>query len=311
MQLEDCDPFILLVHHRHAFRPLDFLRPLFAKVIMPEGFPAHPHRGFETVTYVLPGRAGLVHRDSEGCKMRYGDGSVQWMTAGRGVLHEEMWDTAAGVDAELYQLWVNLPPHDKMIPPRVQLLTPAEPEGGVAEVLRDGTTPVRVAPIRFEQLDDGAVTVRTLADVGGAKDDGAQTHSPMRLLHVELRGESACHDVPLPEGWTCVLYVRRGRLTCGADDGGTASMHETVYLSRYGGDGLRLLNAHAGLTDVLVLAGEPIGAPVAASGTMVMNSPAEVQQALVDYQRGMFGIPWDHKLPDDDWSQLCAARRRS
>jgi len=78
----EADPFILLVHHRHAFRPLDFLRPLFSAAIMPEGFPAHPHRGFETVTYVLPGRAGLVHRDSEGCRMRYGDGAVQWMTAG-------------------------------------------------------------------------------------------------------------------------------------------------------------------------------------------------------------------------------------
>ena len=87
------DPFILLVHHRHAFRAFDFLRPIFSAVIMPEGFPAHPHRGFETVTYVLPGRAGLTHRDSEGCKMRYGDGAVQWMTAGRGMLHEEMWDT--------------------------------------------------------------------------------------------------------------------------------------------------------------------------------------------------------------------------
>ena len=78
----EADPFILLVHHRHAFRPLDFLRPLFSAAIMPEGFPAHPHRGFETVTYVLPGRAGMVHRDSEGCRMRYGDGAVQWMTAG-------------------------------------------------------------------------------------------------------------------------------------------------------------------------------------------------------------------------------------
>ena len=102
----ECDPFVLLVHHRHAFRPFDFFRPIFSAVIMPEGFPAHPHRGFETVTYVLPGRAGLTHRDSEGCKMRYGDGAVQWMTAGRGMLHEEMWDVDANVDAELYQVRV-------------------------------------------------------------------------------------------------------------------------------------------------------------------------------------------------------------
>merc|ERR1719389_1516611 len=108
---------------------------------MPEGFPAHPHRGFETVTYVL--RGGLVHRDSMGVKKAYGapadsdgsgsDGAVQWMTAGRGMLHEEMWRTSSGTaDAELYQLWVNLPPHAKMAPPRVQLLVP---EGG-AEATR-------------------------------------------------------------------------------------------------------------------------------------------------------------------------------
>ena len=121
----EADPFVLLVHHRHAFRPLDFLRPLFSAAIMPEGFPAHPHRGFETVTYVLPGRAGLTHRDSEGCKMRYGDGAAQWMTAGRGMLHEEMWDVSAGTEAELYQLWVNLPSSQKLDPPCFQ---DAEPE---------------------------------------------------------------------------------------------------------------------------------------------------------------------------------------
>ena len=104
----ECDPFVLLVHHRHSFRPFDPFRPLFSALILPEGFPAHPHRGFETVTYVLPGKAGLVHRDSLGCKMSYGDGACQWMTAGAGMLHEEMWDTEGtakgrlgAVDAEV------------------------------------------------------------------------------------------------------------------------------------------------------------------------------------------------------------------
>jgi len=183
----ETDPFVLLVHHRHSFRALDPLRPLFEALILPEGFPAHPHRGFETVTYVLPERGGLAHRDSLGCKMRYGSGTCQWMTAGSGtdslislfpilspvldfvtgsflpishrflspyvslgMLHEEMWDVdanrprdaadASGAEStllgggefeddnfELYQLWLNLPPQSKMVPPKVQLPPPAHP----------------------------------------------------------------------------------------------------------------------------------------------------------------------------------------
>ena len=309
----EADPFILLVHHRHAFRPLDFLRPLFSAVILPEGFPAHPHRGFETVTYVLPGRAGLTHRDSEGCKMRYGDGAFQWMTAGRGMLHEEMWDVDAGVDAELYQIWVNLPPSAKMVPPRVQLLEPTEPTPKAsqpAEVIREGATTVRRAPIDFQRLAGGAVSVRTLADRSGGA--GAQTYSPMTLLHVELNGAGAMHSVEVPEGWTCLVYVRRGAVGFGSSEV-VASMHEMAVLARHGGESVTLTNAAGGgaLTDVLVLAGEPIGAPVVASGTMVMNSDVQVRQAMADYQRGDFGIPWEHTLADDAWAALCDQRAAS
>lgn len=105
-----------MAHHRHSFGAFDPLRYAF-RLLLPEGFPAHPHRGFETVTYVLKG--GLVHRDSMGVKKSYGapqetagdgkDGAVQWMTAGRGLLHEEMWrtgDTWDSTDQELFQIWV-------------------------------------------------------------------------------------------------------------------------------------------------------------------------------------------------------------
>ena len=301
----ECDPFVLLVHHRHAFRPLDFLRPIFSAVIMPEGFPAHPHRGFETVTYVLPGRAGLTHRDSEGCKMRYGDGAVQWMTAGKGMLHEEMWDVEAGNDHELYQLWVNLPPDSKLVPPRVQLVTPVDATGAT-EVQREGATPVRVTPIGDESLQGGAVRVRTLADASG--DVGAETYSPMTLAHVELRGAAAEYTLPLPDGWTTIVYVRRGEVDVGGE---RAAMYNTVYLERRGGNCLRVTNAHDGLSDVMVLAGAPIGAPVVASGTMVMNSDAQVQQAMYDYQRGSFGVPWDHRVDDEEWAAACDARQAS
>ena len=268
---------------------------------MPEGFPAHPHRGFETVTYVLPGRAGLTHRDSEGCKMRYGDGAVQWMTAGRGMLHEEMWDTDYAVDAELYQLWVNLPPGSKMVPPRVQLIEPVSGSGKAAEVIREGSTSVRRAPIVEEVTQGGRVNVKFLCAAG--EDRGAETYTPMTIAHVELNGDDASHTMPLPEGWTCIVYVRRGQVSFGGDEG--AKQYETAYLSRSGGDGLALTSTANGLTDVLVLAGQPIGAPVVASGTMVMNDQFEVNRALADYQRGAFGIPWDHTLDDAEWAKQC------
>lgn len=307
-QPKEADPFVLLVHHRHAFRPLDFLRPLFSTIIMPEGFPAHPHRGFETVTYVLPGRAGLTHRDSEGCKMRYGDGAVQWMTAGRGMLHEEMWDVEADTDAELYQLWVNLPPSNKMEQPRVQLIVPEQngrEQDGCAEVQREGSTPVGRSRVIDERLQGGAVRVRTLAHPGAPADAGADTYSPMVVQHVEIE-QGGEYTLPLPEGWTCIVYVRRGAVAVGGD---SVSMFETAYLSRSGGDGLALASV-GGRADVLVLAGEPIGAPVVSSGTMVMNTDAEVQQALYDYQRGDFGTPWDHTLSDDEWATQCDVRSR-
>ena len=320
---DDADPFVLLVHHRHSFRPFDFFRPLFSAVIMPRGFPAHPHRGFETVTYVLPGRAGLTHRDSVGCKMRYGDGSVQWMTAGRGLLHEEMWDTERGTDHELYQLWLNLPPRAKLVPPRVQLLEPSAPTSQRREppavVEREGGTRVRRAPIREDVLDGGAVHVRTLAagvetPPGEAPPaEGAETYSPVRIEHVELHGEGATHTMPLPDGWTCIVYVRRGAVSFGGG-GGDASeptpMYNTVYFPRHGGDCLEVRNAQAGgkSSDVLILSGEPLNAPIASSGTFVMNTEAELQRATADYQLGAFGIPWEPSLPDDEWVELCESR---
>ena len=313
----ESDPFILLVHHRHSFRPLDFFRPLFSALILPEGFPAHPHRGFETVTYVLPERGGLIHRDSEGCKMRYGFGACQWMTAGRGMLHEEMWDVDAATDHELYQLWVNLPPKHKFDEPRVQLLTtPSSSQGrAAAAVEREGSTVVRRASIPEVATRGGDALVRTLAGdagvEGGAEGEGgAQTYSPITVAHVELRRAGASHSVPLPDGWTCFVYVRRGKVEIG---GKTASTYDTVYLPRAGGDCVSIAALDDG-ADAMVFAGEPIGAPVIASGTMVMNSEAEVQQANRDYQRGAFGVPWDHKLPDEDWARACdeeAPRRRA
>ena len=141
--------------------------------------------------------------------------------------------------------------------------------------------------------------------------------STSTILHVELDGADAAHTVPLPDGWTCIVYVRKGSVRFGGESGGgggggeeptVAKMHDTVYTSRRGGDCVALANAHSGLTDVLVLAGQPLGAPVVASGTMVMNSEADVQQALFDYRRGDFGVPWEHTLNDEEWAARCDER---
>lgn len=201
------------------------------------------------------------------------------------------------------------------MPPRVQLLLPETTGGGTAasaaEVQREGTTPVRRARIADERRQDGVVRVRTLARHDAAGEGaGAETYSPMTIEHVELEGVDASYSLPLPDGWTCLVYVRRGTIELGGGSGKptTANMFDTVYLDRRGGDGLALSNAGSGSADVLVLAGEPIGAPVVASGTMVMNSQEQVSQALYDYQRGDFGVPWPHEMTDEEWATQCDAR---
>ena len=121
----DLSPFLLLVHHSHSFTPYDPFRAM-TQWFLPEGFPAHPHSGFDTMTYCI--RGGLRHRDSEGVSMRYGDGDVQWMRAGRGVIHEEMWDVHPGRydRIEIFQLWVNLPGKKKGVAPFAAMLRKAD-----------------------------------------------------------------------------------------------------------------------------------------------------------------------------------------
>ena len=202
----------------------------------------------------------------------------------------------------------------------MQLLEPRAAQGVAAEVTREGSTAVRRAPIAEERSRDGRVTVRYLArgDADDASTVGAETYTPMTIAHVELNGEGASHTLPLPEGWTCLVYVRKGAVGLGGGAAaerpgalpGVAEMHEMAYLPRTGGECLELTNAVSGgqTTDVLVLSGRPIGAPVVASGTMVMNSDLQVRQAMGDYQRGNFGIPWEHTLDDDEWAAQCDRR---
>ncbi|KAG8471133.1 hypothetical protein KFE25_009554 [Diacronema lutheri] len=294
---EDADPFVLLVHHRHRFSAWDPLRPLL-RLLIPEGFPAHPHRGFETVTMTIDG--GLTHRDSLGVQQRYGDGEVQWLTAARGVLHEEMWWANDDGRAELYQLWLNLPAAAKMVPPRIQLFVPPAVKAAAGDDGAEGG-------VRVHVLGGEYASVRAPVELAGA---------PVTLLRVEIPpgGEWVC---PLPASRNCIVYVRTGALEAGAEAAPTSlPAHHLAYLparAAVGTDGVRLVNADRSPrgkpAEALVLAGEPLREPVAGGGTWVMNTQAELDQADRDYAAGVMGVPWEHTATDDEWRAHVARAR--
>ncbi|MGH6955524.1 MAG: pirin family protein [Caulobacteraceae bacterium] len=244
--LPDLDPFLLL----DAFGSDDPAAYI-------AGFPSHPHRGFETVTYMLAGR--MRHRDNAGNEGLLGPGSVQWMTAGRGIVHSEMPEQAEGL-MKGFQLWVNLPAKDKMGPPRYQDI-PAE---------------------RVPEADlGGGARAKVLAgEVGGVRgpvDPGAT--EPI-FLDVALQAGSATR-IALPEGHNAFAYVFEGEAEVG-EPAERLGQGRIGVLSK-GGE-VRLA-ASAGARLILV-AGKPIGEPVAKYGPFVMNTEAELAQAFDDYRAG-------------------------
>ncbi|MCL4741082.1 MAG: pirin family protein [Phycisphaerales bacterium] len=232
----------------------------------PRGVDTHPHRGFETVTVVFQGE--LEHRDSAGNSGRIGPGDVQWMTAGSGVLHEEKHSrefTRSGGTFEVAQLWVNLPARHKMTPPRYQEL--------------------RADAIPTVQLPGGAGTVRIIAGEFGGVRGPAATVTPIVLWDVRL-GAGARAELPIPDGHNAGVFVRTGSIRIGGTHG--AGEGELAVLSRAGGGALVESGDGA---DLLVLAGEPIDEPVVTYGPFVMNTEAEVRQAVEDVRAGRFGRP--------------------
>lgn len=281
----EADPFVLLVHHRHGFDSWDPVRPLFEALIgLPEGFPAHPHRGFETVTATM--RGGLRHRDSVGVEETYGDGDVQWLTAGKGVLHEEMWwwDEAKGGrgECELYQLWVNLP--------RAQ--SSGDPS---TTVLRAADLPTAATP---------GVVETDLDASGGSITEGARGTGPARgdvsLKRVALE-PGARYERAVPRGATVLAYARRGG---GVELGGAAVPRHSLAYTAKGGERLVVENASADeAAEILLLVGMPVNEPVAASGTWVVSTQAELAQADADYAAGRLGRPWPHTHTDAEWRE--------
>ncbi len=246
-QLLQLDPFLLLDDFR-SDNPDDYIG----------GFPPHPHRGFETVTYLLAGR--MEHRDNAGHAGVLQAGGVQWMTAGRGVVHSEMPMQEDGLLAG-FQLWVNLPAAEKMTAPRYQ------------EFEADA--------IPHEARDEGAV-VRVVAGETSRGTRGPVTHltTPVRYFDISLR-KGARFVEPLPEAYTAFVYLVEGEL---------AIEDETVpplALAQLGeGAGVEL-EARAD-SRLLLVAGQPLNEPIARRGPFVMNNEAELRQAFDDYQEGRF-----------------------
>ncbi|HAK92948.1 MAG TPA: hypothetical protein DCP94_15270 [Massilia timonae] len=243
------DPFLML----DAFgsdKPGDYIA----------GFPEHPHRGFETITYMLAGR--MRHRDSAGNEGMITDGGVQWMTAGRGVIHSEMPEQNEGL-MEGFQLWLNLPASDKMIEPWYRDI------------------PLEEVP-RFT-LDDG-VTVQVIAGSTHGVDGAVQrAHAKPQYLDLEIP-EGVSFEQPIPAGHNAFVYVFRGEAVIEGKGVGQARM--AILDNAPGADGVRIKALAP--TRLLVLAGRPLNEPIAQYGPFVMNTQAELQQAVEDFRAGRF-----------------------
>lgn len=245
--LPDLDPFLLLDEFRSE-DGADYIA----------GFPDHPHRGFETVTYMLAGR--MRHGDNKGNVGLLGPGSVQWMTAGRGIVHSEMPEQEDGL-MQGFQLWVNLPAKDKMTAPRYQDIDPKD----------------------IPALDlDGGVKVKVIAgEVNGtlgAVDTGVT--EPTYLDVVLPAGTSFAQPISL--GHNAFVYVYDGDVAVG---GQKLTKTELGVLGE--GDNVEVVAGDAG-AKVLIVAGKPLGEPVARHGPFVMNTMAEIRQAAEDYLAGKF-----------------------
>ena len=258
-ELPDLDPFLLLDEFG-TDRPEDYLA----------GFPSHPHRGFETVTYMLDGR--MRHRDNHGNEGLLVPGAVQWMTAGRGLVHSEMPEQEAG-RMRGFQLWVNLPAKDKMSAPRYQEFPPdqlpvVEPAEGVRIKLIAG-------------------------EVDGVRGPISQPATDPLYLDISLAAH-AQWQYDLPAGHNAFAYAFEGSATVGAgEDARPLAAQELAVLGggAFGsGSGAAALTLRAGDAGVrlILVAGRPLREPVARHGPFVMNTRQELMQAFVDYQEGRF-----------------------
>jgi len=247
------DPFLLLDAFR-SDRPEDYIA----------GFPPHPHRGFETVTYLLAGR--MRHRDNAGHEGVIAPGGIQWMTAGRGIVHSEMPEQENGL-LEGFQLWVNLPGAHKMDQPGYQ------------------EYPAEQIPVEFRA---GGVEVRVIAGVTSQGTRGPVVQPLTEPLYLDVRVPSGgVFTEWLPAVHNAFVYLVQGTVTVSDINGQRVPMRRDDLDVLARGNIVRV-EGGADEARFLVVAGRPLNEPVARGGPFVMNSKAEVQQAYEDYAQGRF-----------------------
>jgi len=294
------DPFLFCAHHDDAYPagneqlapavPIDDRElgmdfsgtegwSMYHGMLVP-GFPQHPHRGFETVTFV---RQGLIdHADSLGAAARFGRGDVQWLTAGRGVVHAEMFpllEQDRPNPLELFQIWLNLPASHKLVDPYFSMfwaedIPRVSLDGGELTVIAgryDGVTPPKPPPDSW----------------------ASDPTSDLAIWHLRLDAGATCELPAAVAGTNRVLYVFEADTV---DVAGTSVGNDTGVV--VDPDVALTVTAGTAEVEILVLQGRPIGEPVAQYGPFVMNTRAEIQQAVVDYQRtGFGGWPWPEDAP--------------
>jgi redox-sensitive bicupin YhaK (pirin superfamily) len=250
-ELNQLDPFLLLDEFKND-DPNDYAA----------GFPDHPHRGFETVTYMMAG--AFTHRDSKGNEGHLTAGSVQWMTAGKGIIHSEMPEQTEGL-AWGYQLWLNLPAKFKMTEPKYQDL------------------PSDKLPI----VEKKGIRVKILAgEYEGAKSPG-RSFTPFVYLDVKLEPGSA-FTYPAPKDHNAFIYVIEGKAKTG--DGKEPSYVKSGYLGVFGeGDSVSVEAADNESLHFLFASAQKLNEPVVRGGPFVMNTMGELKQAFYDYQTGLLG----------------------
>jgi redox-sensitive bicupin YhaK (pirin superfamily) len=232
----------------------------------PKGTPWHPHRGFETVTYIIDGT--FKHQDSNGGGGLITNGDTQWMTAGAGLLHIEAPPEELVVSGGLFhgfQLWVNLPSRLKMTAPRYQ--------------------DIRAAQVALLSSDDGGALLRVIAGSFDGHDGPGVTHTPIALVHATVSAGAQVR-LPWPADFNALGYVLAGSGTVGTEKRPVKMGQLAVFGA---GDAITFAAGSRQDMDILLLGGQPIREPVAAYGPFVMNTRAELVQAFEDYQAGRLG----------------------
>jgi hypothetical protein len=249
------DPFLLFDHFA-------FNNPIEGPIV---GFPMHPHRGIETVTYMLEG--SVHHRDSLGNAGLIGPGDVQWMSSGRGIMHEEMPRRSPEGNVFGFQLWVNLPARQKMSQPRYQ------------EISADSIPEARM---------NGAAVRVVAGEIGGVR--GPVTGIAANPVYMDVRLEpGTSYTQPIPEGHTTVAYVYQGRGEFGTDEQGQSETVDAVHMIVFSdGNSLEVRTPPDSPLSFMLMAGIPFNEPIVPYGPFVMNTVEEIQQTLIDLRNGTF-----------------------